>query len=79
MLIPTTISSADRLFLPIVFAFGTGLSVVLFTYLLAFTTGRIGVFYNKITKIEKVMRNVAGIVFISVGIYYISIFIGVFQ
>jgi len=78
MLIPMTISSADGLFLPIVFAFGTGLPVVLFTYLLAFTAGTVGIFYTKITKIEKVMRFVAGVVFILVGVYYILIFTGVF-
>ena len=74
MLIPMTISSADGLYLPVVFAFGTGIPVILFTYLLAFTAGRIGVFYNKITKIEKIMRTIAGIVFILTGLYYISIF-----
>jgi len=74
-----TISSADGLFLPIVFAFGTGLPVILFTYLVAFTAGKVGVFYNKITKIEKVMRAIAGIVFIITGLYYISIFTGLLE
>lgn len=77
MLIPMTVTSADGLYLPIVFAFGTGLPVILFTYLLAFTAGSIGVFYNKITKIEKVMRLVAGVVFILTGLYYVLIFAGV--
>ena len=76
MLIPMTIASADGLYLPIVFAFGTGLPVILFTYLLAFTAGKIGVFFNRITKIEKVMRTVAGVVFILTGLYYVSIFMG---
>ena len=53
MLIPMTITSADGLYLPIIFAFGTGLPVILFTYLLAFTAGKVGIFYNRITKIEK--------------------------
>lgn len=74
MLIPMTISSVNGLYLPIIFAFGTGLPVVLFTYLLAFAAGSIGVFYNKITKIEKVMRSIAGIVFILTGLYYVLIF-----
>jgi cytochrome c biogenesis protein CcdA len=74
MLIPITIASADGLYLPIVFAFGTGLPVILFTYLLAFTAGKVGVFYTRITKIEKVMRTVAGVVFIIAGLYYVSIF-----
>ncbi len=78
MLIPMTIASADGLYLPIIFAFGTGLPVLLFTYLLAFTAGKIGVFYNRITKIEKVMRTVAGVVFILTGLYYIFIFTGIF-
>ena len=77
MLIPMTISSADGLFLPIIFAFGTGLPVILFTYLMAFALAKVGVFYNTITKIEKVMRTVAGVVFIITGVYYVSIFMGI--
>lgn len=77
MLIPITIASADGLYLPIIFAIGTGLPVILFTYLLAFTAGRIGVFYNKITKIENAMRTVAGVVFILTGLYYVFIFTGI--
>ncbi|MDW7692100.1 aromatic aminobenezylarsenical efflux permease ArsG family transporter [Flammeovirgaceae bacterium SG7u.111] len=79
MLVPMTIASADGLYLPIVFAFGTGLPVILFTYLLAFTAGKVGIFYNKITKIEKAMRTVAGIVFIITGLYYIFIFTGILE
>jgi len=79
MLIPMAITSVDGLYLPIIFAFGTGLPVVFFTYLLAYTTGKIGIFYNKITKIEKTMRIIAGIVFIITGIYYVSIFTGIIK
>lgn len=74
MLIPMTISNAGGLYLPLIFAFGTGLPVILFTYLLAFAAGSIGVFYNKIKSVEKWMRYIAGIVFILVGLYYILIF-----
>lgn len=77
MLIPMTISSIDGLYLPLIFAFGTGLPVLLFTYLLAFTASSIGAFYNKITKIEKAMRTIAGVVFIITGIYYMLIFMEV--
>ena len=68
-LIPLTITKG--LYLPIVFAFGTALPVILFTYLLAFTVGKVGLYYKKIAKIEKVMRIIAGSVFISTGIYYV--------
>lgn len=77
MLIPMTIASADGLYLPIIFAFGTGLPVILFTYLLAFTVGKVGLFYTKITKIEKIMRYVAGVVFMLTGLYYVLIFMGI--
>ncbi len=79
MLIPMTISSAKGLYLPIVFALGTGLPVILFAYLLAFTAGKVGVFYNKITKIEKVMRYVAGVIFVLAGLYYVTIFTGIIE
>lgn len=77
ILIPMTITSADGLYLPIIFAFGTGLPVILFTYLLAFTAAKVGVFFNRITKMEKIMRLVAGIIFIVTGLYYITIFTGI--
>ncbi|MDO6674588.1 aromatic aminobenezylarsenical efflux permease ArsG family transporter [Tenacibaculum sp. 1B UA] len=79
MLIPMAITSVDGLYLPIIFAFGTGLPVIIFTYLLAFTVGKIGIFYNKITKIEKVIRTITGIVFILTGLYYVSVFTGIFE
>lgn len=75
MLIPLTISSVDGLYLPIIFAFGTGIPVILFTYLLAFAATSVGIFYSRITKIEKIMRYVAGIVFIATGLYYLTIFV----
>ena len=74
MLIPITISSVDGLYLPIVFAFGTGLPVILFTFLLAFAAGSIGVFYKKITIIEKWIRTISGVIFILVWVYYVLIF-----
>ena len=58
MLIPMTISSTSGLYLPIVFAIGTGLPVILFTYLLTFAAHRVSGIFNQITKVEKVMRYV---------------------
>ena len=78
MLIPMTISSTSGLYLPIVFAIGTGLPVILFTYLLAFAAHRVSDVFNHITKIEKVMRYIAGGVFILAGIYYVNIFVDFF-
>lgn len=76
MLIPLTISSSSGLYLPFVFAIGTGLPVILFTYLLAFGAHHINGVYRKIQTVEKYMRVLAGVVFLITGVYYISIFAG---
>lgn len=74
MLIPMSISSASGLYLPFIFAIGTGLPVILFAYLLAFAADKVGATFTKLTKIEKIMRYVAGVVFLLTGLYYVSIF-----
>jgi len=79
LLIPMTISSFDGLYLPVIFAIGTGIPVILFTYLLAFAASRISVFYSRIAQVEKWTRTIAGIVFVVVGLYYIFIFAGVLE
>ncbi|MCB0661945.1 MAG: sulfite exporter TauE/SafE family protein [Saprospiraceae bacterium] len=76
MLIPMTITSASGLYLPIVFALGTGLPVILFTYLLVFAAHKVSSIFNSITKVERVMRYIAGVVFILSGLYYVAIFTG---
>lgn len=71
MLIPMSIASPDGLLLPPVFAFATGLPVIIIAYILAFSVSSIGNFYNKITVFEKWFRKVTGAVFILTGIYLI--------
>ncbi len=74
MLIPMTISSASGLYLPVVFAIATGLPVILFAWVVAFTVGSVGTVYNKVKIFELWFRRVVAVVFIGVGLYYISIF-----
>ncbi len=70
MLIPMTISSASGLYLPVVFALATGIPVIIFAWLIAFSVGSIGGFYNKMKTFELWFRRLIAIVFIGVGIYY---------
>ncbi|MBP7184904.1 MAG: sulfite exporter TauE/SafE family protein [Saprospiraceae bacterium] len=72
MLLPMTIKSG--LALPVIFSIGTGLPVILFAYVIAFSIEKIGLYFNAITKFEKRMRIIAGIIFILTGLYYINIF-----
>ena len=70
MLIPMTVSSVSGLYLPIVFALGTGIPVILFAWLIAFSVSSIGNTYNKIRSFEKWFRRTVAILFIGVGLYY---------
>lgn len=74
-LIPMTIASPQGLYLPFVFAIGTGLPVLLFTYLLAFSIEKVSKTFSFLQNAERVMRYVAGVVFIMTGIYYALIFL----
>ena len=75
MLIPMTISSASGLYLPLVFAVGTGLPVIVIAYLIAFTLSGVGSFYSKVKIFELWFRRVVAVVFIGAGIYYLAQFI----
>lgn len=70
ILIPMTVASAKGLYLPVVFAFATGLPVIIFAYLLAFTISGVGKLYNRIQIFEKWFRYIVSVIFIGVGIYY---------
>jgi sulfite exporter TauE/SafE len=70
MLIPMTISSASGLYLPMVFALATGIPVIIFAWLIAFSMGSLGSFYNKMKAFELWFRRVVAVLFIAVGIYY---------
>jgi cytochrome c-type biogenesis protein len=74
MLIPMTISSAGGLYLPIIFAIATGIPVIIFAWILAFSVGKVGTVYNKVKAFEIWFRRVIAVLFIGVGIYYVVIF-----
>jgi len=71
MLVPLTISSTSGLYLPVIFAIATGIPVIIFAWVLAYTVSGIGSLYNKIKIFELWFRRVIAVVFIIVGIYYI--------
>jgi len=74
MLIPMTISSASGLYLPIIFAIATGIPVIIFAWILAFSVGKVGTVYNKVKTFEIWFRRVIAMLFIGVGIYYVVIY-----
>jgi cytochrome c-type biogenesis protein len=75
MLIPMTIGGAGGLYLPVVFAFATGLPVIIFAWLIAFAIGNVGRLYHHLKTFELWFRRFVAVLFIAIGIYYIWIFI----
>lgn len=76
MLIPMTVSSSSGVLIPFVFALATGIPVVIFAWLLAYSVGSIGKLYNNIKLFEIWFRRVVATLFIAVGLYlsYITLF-----
>jgi cytochrome c-type biogenesis protein len=73
MLIPITIASPEGLYLPVVFAVATGLPVIIFAWLIAFTIGSVGKLYNQIKTFELWFRRVVAVLFIGIGLYYLIV------
>ncbi|MFO7615394.1 MAG: aromatic aminobenezylarsenical efflux permease ArsG family transporter [Bacteroidales bacterium] len=71
MLIPLTLGSPSGLLLPVVFAVATGIPVIIFAWLLAYSVSGVGSLYNKIKIFELWFRRVIAVLFIGVGIYYV--------
>ncbi len=71
MLIPMTISSASGLYLPVFFALATGIPVIIFAWLIAFSIGSIGRVYDRLKIFEIWFRRFVAVLFMGVGIYYI--------
>lgn len=75
MLIPMTLAASAGLALPVVFSLGTGLPVIFFAFVIAFSMEKLGSYFKAIQKVEKVMRILAGITFLLTGLYYLNIYL----
>lgn len=73
ILIPLTISSGNAILQPVVFAIATGIPVILFAWVIAYTISSVGVFYNKVKAFEIWFRRAVSVIFITVGVYYVVI------
>jgi sulfite exporter TauE/SafE len=71
ILIPMTISSASGLILPVVFAIATGIPVIIFAWLLAYTVSGVGTLYKGLKIFETWFRRIIAVGFVGVGIYYV--------
>jgi len=72
VLTPLILSTTEWILLPPLFALGTGLPVIVFSFLIAFSVGKLTEAFSIISKIEKVSRFVVASTFIIIGIYYLQ-------
>ncbi len=70
MLIPMSATSSMGYILPVLYAIGTALPVLIVAWVLAYSAGQIGKVYGKMQTIQKWMNLLVGILFILIGIYY---------
>ncbi|MCU0652952.1 MAG: aromatic aminobenezylarsenical efflux permease ArsG family transporter [Candidatus Pacebacteria bacterium] len=76
-LIPLVLKSSGGLLLPPVFALGTALPVVAFSFLIAFSAQKLGAAFRVMQKIEKAMRYAVAFIFLAVGAYYLRFLVGI--
>jgi len=69
-LIPIALKAQSGIVLPMIYGIGTGLPVLIFSFLVAIGANYVNKLYQKITRIEFYTKKVTGIIFILVGIYY---------
>ncbi|MFA5025482.1 MAG: aromatic aminobenezylarsenical efflux permease ArsG family transporter [Candidatus Shapirobacteria bacterium] len=72
VLIPMVLKSNESLLLPPLFALGTGLPVIIFSFIIAYSAKRISLVFAKVSQIEKIIRKIVAIIFVGVGIYYLK-------
>jgi len=70
VLIPLVLKSNEAFLLPLLFGLGTGLPVIIFSFLIAFSMQKMSHAFAVVTKVEKVTRFIVASTFTLVGIYY---------
>ncbi|MBU1110168.1 sulfite exporter TauE/SafE family protein [Patescibacteria group bacterium] len=75
VLVPLVLRSNEAVLLPSAFALGTGLPVIIFSCLIAFSMQKVGQAFSAVQKIEKISRKVIAAVFLLTGIYYLQFLI----
>jgi cytochrome c biogenesis protein CcdA len=70
VLIPLVLKSTGGLLLPPLFALGTGLPVIIFSFFIAYSMKIVGKVFKSVQKVEKWLRYGVSSIFILTGIYY---------
>ena len=74
-LIPLALKSNFGVILPFIYGIGTGLPVLLFAVGIALSVKSLSFWFNRLTKLEYILRKITGGIFIIVGLYYIRMYL----
>jgi cytochrome c biogenesis protein CcdA len=74
-LIPIAVKSSSGVLLPSLYGIGTALPVVLFAVLIALGISSVERIFNRIIGVERIARQITGLVFVGVGIYFSLVYI----
>lgn len=72
VLTPLVLRTTEWVFLPQFFALGTGLPVIVFSFLIAFSVQRVSRIFKIVSNIERSVRYIVASIFLIVGIYYLQ-------
>lgn len=75
VLIPLVLRSREWLLLLPPFAFGTGMPVIIFSFLIAFSMQKVGQAFSIVQKVEIISRKAVASIFLLTGIYYLQFLI----
>jgi cytochrome c-type biogenesis protein len=68
-LIPLAVDGKSAVLMPSLYGLGTALPVVAFSLVITFSVKSLGVWFQKLTQIEKWVRRITAVVFIGAGLY----------
>jgi len=68
-LIPLAVDGKSALLMPSLYGLGTALPVIACSLVIAFSMKSLGMFFQKLTQIEKWVRRITAVVFIGAGLY----------
>lgn len=74
-LIPIALNSSGGIVLPVVYAIGTGLPVLIFGTLLSLGITGVTSWLNTMARAEPIIRIIVSLTFVGVGVYYVVLWI----
>lgn len=72
-LISIAVEHHSKLMIPAMYGIGTGLPVVIFAVVIAFSMHKLGEIYNNVVKFETWFRKITGWIFLMAGVYFIFV------